>query len=197
MEALRMMDTLGFGIREVMFRGQARRYLPLPDFDLSDPKHVTLTLAGRFVDENYSRALLMHQDLSLWELCALDRVQKKLPVDDVVLRALRKRELVEGRKSALYVSAKVAEATDQKAQYIRNRNQGDAHYRKLILDYLNQDKTKTVSLAEVRETLLVYLPEVLTYEQKVIKLKNLMAAMRKAGQISSQGRGPAALWRVG
>jgi ATP-dependent DNA helicase RecG len=124
-------------------------------------------------------------------------VQKKLPIDDVALRALRKHELVEGRKNALYVSAKVAEVTDQKAQYIRNRNQGDAHYRKLILDYLSQCKTKTVSLAEVRETLLVYLPEVLTYEQKVIKLKNLMAAMRRAGEISSEGRGPAALWRVG
>lgn len=195
MVALRMMDTLGFGIREVMFRGQARRYLPLPDFDLSDPQHVTLTLSGRFIDENYSRALLLNQDMPLGDTVALDRVQKRLPIDAAAVQSLRKRDLVEGRKNALHVSAKIADATDQKAQYIRTRSQGDEHYRKLILDYLSA--YKTVTLEEVRKMLLTYLPDVLTDEQKDIKLKNLMAAMRKKGQISSEGRGPAALWRIG
>jgi ATP-dependent DNA helicase RecG len=195
MAALRMVDTLGYGIREVMFRGQARRYLPLPDFDLSDPKHVTLTLAGRFVDENYSRALLLNQDMPLRDTVALDRVQKHLPIDTVALQALRKRELVEGRKNALHVSVKVADATDQKAQYIRGRSQGDEHYRKLILDYLN--KFKTASRDDIREMLFPLLPDVLTLDQKEVKVKNLMALMRKTGQICSDGRGSIALWRIG
>lgn len=195
MVALRMMDTLGFGIREVMFMGQAKRYLPLPDYDLSDPEHVTLTLAGRFVDENYSRALLMHQDLSLSELCALDRVQKKLPVDDVALRALRKKELVEGRKNALFVAAKVAEITDQKGDYIRARSQDDAHYKKLILDYLGQYQSGTRT--DFRKMLRPLFPEALDDEQKENKLKNLLLSLKKDGHIVSTGIKAAAVWGLG
>jgi ATP-dependent DNA helicase RecG len=33
MVQLRMIDTMGFGIREIMFRGQANRFLPMPDYD--------------------------------------------------------------------------------------------------------------------------------------------------------------------
>ena len=60
---LRMIDTMGFGIRELMWKGQACRYFPLPDFDLTDAGRVILRLPGRFIDENYSRALLAHSEL--------------------------------------------------------------------------------------------------------------------------------------
>lgn len=195
MVALRMMDTLGFGIREVMFRGQARRYLPLPDFDLSDPQHVTLTLSGRFIDENYSRALLLNQDMPLGDTVALDRVQKHLPIDAAAVQSLRKRDLVEGRKNALHVSAKIANATDQKAQYIRNRSQGDEHYRKLILDYL--DKFKTATRSDVREMLLPLMPAALDDKQREYKLKNLLFTLRRDGRIVSSGVGSKAVWRIG
>lgn len=194
MAALRMMDTLGFGIREVMFMGQAKRYLPLPDYDLSDPQHVTLTLAGRFIDENYSRALLLNHDMPLADAVALDRVQKHLPIDAVAVQSLRKRDLVEGRKNALHVSAKLADATDQKAQYIRTRSQGDEHYRKLILDYLA--KFRTASRDEVREMLLPLMPEVLTIEQREVKIKNLMADLRKSKKIAPVKMGVKATWRL-
>ena len=193
--ALRMMDTLGFGIREVMFRGQARRYLPLPDFDLSDPQHVTLTLSGRFIDENYSRALLLNQDMPLGDTVALDRVQKHLPIDAAAVQSLRKRDLVEGRKNALHVSAKIADATDQKAQYIRTRSQGDEHYRKLILDYL--DKFKTATRSDVREMLLPLMPAALDDKQREYKLKNLLFTLRRDGRIASSGVGSKAVWRIG
>lgn len=193
MEALRMMDTLGFGIREVMFRGQARRYLPLPDFDLSDPAHVTLTLAGRFIDENYSRALLLNQDMPLVDTVALDRVQKHLPIDAVAVQSLRKRDLVEGRKTALHVSAKIADVTDQKAQYIRNRSQGDEHYRKLILDYL--DKFHQASLRQLQEMLHPLLPQILDDKQKLTKIRNLLTWLRDKELIRAEGPKKNAIWR--
>lgn len=195
MVTLRMMDTMGFGIREVMFKGQARRYLPMPDYDLSDAKHVVLKLAGRFLDENYSRLLLTHDDFTLADILALDRVQKHLPINDDAIRALRRRGMIEGRKPALHLSAKLAEATDDKGRYIRHRRQDDAHYRHLILDYLRQ--FKTASRDDLRDMLLPVLPAILSVEQKENKLKNLLAALRRDGAIVRDGPPTKALWRLG
>jgi ATP-dependent DNA helicase RecG len=195
MVTLRMMDTMGFGIREVMFKGQARRYLPMPDYDLSEPNHVTLRLPGRFIDENYSRMLLAHEDFTLADIFSLDRVQKHLPIADDAVRALRRRGLIEGRKPGLHLSAKLAAATDNKGSYIRHRRQDDAHYRHLILDYLKQ--FKQASRDDLRDMLLHNLPGVLTLEQKENKLKNLLAALRRDGKIVRDGPPTKALWRLG
>lgn len=194
MVTLRMMDTMGFGIREVMFKGQARRYLPMPDFDLSEPRHVTVRLPGRFMDENYSRLLLTHPDFTLADIFALDRIQKRQPISDEALKGLRRRGLVEGRKPALHLSAKVAAATDAKGSYIRHRRQDDAHYRHLILDYLKQ--FKQASRDDLRDMLLPVLPDVLSETQKEIKLKNLLAALRRDGLISREGPPVKSLWRL-
>lgn len=195
MVTLRMMDTMGFGIREVMFKGQARRFLPMPDYDVSAPGHVVLRLPGRFIDENYSRLLLAHADFSLTDILALDRVQKKQPITDEMLRGLRRRGLVEGRKPALHLSAKVAEVTDNRGNYIRQRRQGDTHYRQLILDYLKQ--FRQASRDDLRDLLLPALPAVLTIEQKENKLKNLLAVLRREGLILRDGPPTRARWRLG
>jgi ATP-dependent DNA helicase RecG len=56
MTQLNMIDHLGYGI-ERMNRSQAGRYLPLPDYDLSEPGLVKLTIYGSVVDESYTRML--------------------------------------------------------------------------------------------------------------------------------------------
>jgi ATP-dependent DNA helicase RecG len=185
MTTLRMIDTMGFGIREVMFRGQARRYLPLPDYDLGEKGHVKLRIQGRFIDENYSRALLTHTDFTLSDILALDRVQKGIALDEATLKSLRKRGLVEGRRPALHVSAGVAEATGHKVDYIRTRRQDDAHYRKLILDYIAQWKHATTR--EIRDLLVTKLPDNLNPAQKENKVRNLLAALREEGKIHNRG----------
>jgi len=182
---LRMIDTMGYGIREVMFRGQARRFFPLPDYDLSEPNHVKVRLQGRFIDENYSRALLSLPDMSWLEILALDQIQKGRVPDEMALAILRKRGLVEGRKPGLHISALVAAATDQKAQYIRTRRQDDQHYRKLIHDYIRQFKRATTR--EIRELLVTKLPDSLTAGQKEHKVHNLLTALRAKGEIQNRG----------
>lgn len=195
MVTLRMMDTMGFGIREVMFKGQARRFLPMPDYDLSKPSHVTLHLPGRFIDETYSRLLLTHDDFSLADIFSLDRVQKQLPIPDEAARALRRRGLIEGRKPGFHLSAKLAEATDSKGRYIHHRRQDDAHYRHLILDYLAQ--FKQASREDLRDLLLQKLPDVLSPEQKENKIKNLLAALKRDGKIVRDGPPAKSRWRLG
>jgi ATP-dependent DNA helicase RecG len=43
MAELNMIDTMGYGIRD-MYAGQARRYFPMPDYDLNEPGAVKMTL---------------------------------------------------------------------------------------------------------------------------------------------------------
>ena len=124
MAELNMIDTMGYGIH-LIYSGQAQRYFPLPDYDLSQPNAVKMTLYGGVVDPAYSRLLIQKTDLPLIDVLTLDRVQKKLPIPDESAARLRKAGLIEGRKPNYYVSALVADATASKVDYIRTRAQDD------------------------------------------------------------------------
>lgn len=191
MAELNMIDTMGYGIHE-MHVGQARRYFPMPDYDLSEPEAVRLTLHGAIVDAAYSRLLIQKTDLPLADILALDRVQKKLPLADEALRRLRSAGLVEGRKPHLHVSASIAAATGSKADYIRTRAQDDAHYAKLVTDYLAQ--FGSAPRAEIERLLWPKLSDALTHEQKHNKVSNLLSNLRRAGRIRNEGARKSPRW---
>ncbi|MHB1098142.1 MAG: RNA-binding domain-containing protein [Burkholderiales bacterium] len=193
MAELNMIDTMGYGIYE-MHVGQAKRYFPMPDYDLSEPGVVKMTIYGSIVDPAYSRMLIQKTDLPLSDILALDRVQKHLPLDDETLRRLRHSGLIEGRKPNVYVSAAVATATATKADYIRTRAQDDEFYAKLLMDYL--EKFGGATRKEIDRLLLPKLSEVLTEEQKTNKVNNLLTKMRRKGIIINAGSDKASLWKL-
>lgn len=191
MAELNMIDTMGYGIHE-MHLGQARRYFPMPDYDLSEPNTVKMTLHGALVDAAYSRMLIQKTNLSLVDILALDRVQKKLPIDDVVVKRLRQAKLIEGRRPHLFVSATVASATAAKADYINTRGQDDEFYVKQIRDYLT--KFGSASRQEIDKLLLSKLSDALDSEQKQNKIGNLLTGMRMARVITNAGTRKAPKW---
>jgi ATP-dependent DNA helicase RecG len=191
---LRMIDTMGFGIRDVMFKGQARRFFPLPDYDLTDPAHVVLRIQGRFIDENYSRALLTHDDLPWPEILALDAIQKGSEPDEETLADLRRKGLIEGRKPALHVAAAVAAATGDTAEYIRHRAFDDTYYCDLILQYL--EKFGHGTRTDFRRLILDKISDVLTDQQKEVKVMNLLQKLRRQGKILSDGRTSGGIWKL-
>lgn len=70
---LNMIDTQGGGIKR-MFMKQRQRFFPMPDYDLSQPERVALTVRGRILDERYTRLLMAQTDLiwapsSCWTRC--------------------------------------------------------------------------------------------------------------------------------
>jgi len=184
MVELGMIDSMGYGIHQ-MYRGQAARYFPLPDYDLSNPNTVRLTLHGAIVDPAYTRLLIQKTDLDLLDIFALDRVQKHLPTSDDAVKRLRKAGWIEGRKPNLHISAKLAAATAKKADYIRTRSQDDAFYEKLVVDYLK--KFEAASRSEIDDLLLGKLSSSLSDEQKSNKIKNLLTKLRTAGKIENRG----------
>ncbi|MES2770603.1 MAG: RNA-binding domain-containing protein [Pseudomonadota bacterium] len=191
MAELNMIDTMGYGIHE-MHLGQARRFFPMPDYDLSEMQAVNMTLHGHVVDPAYSRLLIQKTDLRLADILALDRVQKRLPVDAETVTQLRKSGLIEGRKPNLYVSAKVAQVTARTADYIRTRGFDDAYYKKMIIDLL--EKFGSASRQEIDKLLASKLSDALDEEQKQTKISNLISNLRRAKQITNTGSRKTPIW---
>lgn len=194
MAELNMIDTMGYGIH-LIYRSQVQRYFPLPDYDLSQPSEVKMTLYGGVVDPAYSRLLIQKTDLPLVDILALDRVQKKFPIHDDAASRLRKAGLIEGRKPNFHVSALVANATASKADYIRTRAQDDEFYAKLLTDYLA--KFGQADRAEINKLLMDKLSDALSPEQKEDKIGNLLTNMRRTGKIVNTGARKTPKWELG
>jgi len=194
MVALNMIDRMGYGIHS-LYAGQAKRYFPLPDYDISEPDAVRLILHGAFLDEAYSRLLIQKTDLSLEDILALDSVQKKRPIPDKTAARLRRNALIEGRKPRYQVASHIAQVTQRKADYIRTRAQDDTFYAKLITDYL--EEFGQASRADINAVLAGKLGEMLSERQKYIKISNLIAKLRSDGKIVNRGSATASCWQLG
>ena len=193
MVALNLIDTLGYGIHRMM-EGQRQRFFPLPDYDLSQPGAVRMALPGTILDAAYSRLLIQKTELPLEDVVALDRVQKRMPLDDETGRHLKKAGLIEGRKPNFHVSAVVASAADAKAAYIKTRGLDEGYYRKLVGEYL--EKFGHASRADIDKFLKSKLSDALDGRQKETKISNLLTRMRKGGEIRNTGSRKAPRWEL-
>lgn len=77
-------------------RDATRRSFPLPDYNLSDPGQVGVSIAGRILDERYTRFLMDQAELTLHQVILLDRIQKKQRLERDDYQLLKKPGLVEG-----------------------------------------------------------------------------------------------------
>jgi ATP-dependent DNA helicase RecG len=188
-----MIDTMGYGIRR-MYLEQRKRFYPLPDFDISDPDKVVVTVHGKVIDPSYTATLIQNRDLPLGTVILLDQVQKQRPIDKDDVKRLRRQKLIEGRYPNLFVAAHIASAAGLKAQYIKNRAFDDAHYKQLIVEYLR--KYGHASRRDLDSLLLDKLSDVLTESQKRTRIKNLIALMSKAGTIRNSGSRGSPKWSL-
>lgn len=194
MVALKLIDTIGSGIRR-MYIEQRKRFFPLPDY-LIEPaqQRVEVRITGRILDERYTQVLMAQPDLSLMEVFLLDKVQKRQPISADEAKALRARKLIEGRAPNHHISAQVADALGQQAQYLLDKGLDKNFYLMLVLKRLHMGDCKR---AELQRLLLGKLPEVLSAEQKRNRVKNLLAEMSRKRLITADARrGPGAAWRL-
>jgi len=180
---LNMIDTQGGGIKR-MFMKQRERFFPMPDYDLSQPERVMVKLRGRILDERYTRVLMSQSGLELGLIMLLDKVQKGARISADESRRLKAAKLVEGRYPNLMVAGPLAALAGQKAQHIRNRGLDSRYYRDMIVELVREHQP--VSREDIDRLLLDKLPEVLTDEQKLSKVHNLISslsgkAIRNAG----------------
>ena len=197
MNNIGMIDKGGYGIRDMVV-SQRKRYLPLPDYEGSTQAETVFNIYGQQIDENYSRLLMERSDLPLEQVIWLDRVQKRHRIADDQAAVLRKAKLIEGRKPNFFVSAHVADATNTRPEYTRNKGLDDHYYKTLILQHVKE--FKSVPAPEIRDLILDKLSSSLTVTQKQAKIKNLLAALRTAGldgqKIKTTGFGKGARWET-
>lgn len=181
---LNMIDTQGGGIKR-MYRTQIARFFPLPDYDLTNDERVSVTIPGSILDEHYTRLLMENTDLALWQVVALDRVQKRRPITKEVHRRLREAKLIEGRYPQAIIASAVARLTGQQVRHIRERGFDHQYYRDLILALLGEHGP--ADRAAVDALVIPKLPDSLTTQQKKTRVHNLLTSLARAGQIRNLG----------
>lgn len=183
MADLHMIDSMGFGIRDV-YEEQRKRYLPLPDYELG-PDSVLVRVFGSIVDEAYSRLLIANENISITDVFNLDLVQKHKEVSKQALAHLRVMRYVEGRGKQIRISSKIATITEKKAEYIQMRATEDANLKRMILDYLSQFGSATRK--DIEKLLLGKMHEILTDGEKMAKIGNLLTSLRVHKKITNNG----------
>ena len=188
---LNMIDTIGSGIRR-MFAEQRKRFFPLPGYDLSEPDQVKVRVFGKVIDENYTRMLMTQTDLDLFEVMALDKVQKQLPITEEEFKLLKRQKLIEGRRPNLYVSSRIAAATGARVAYIRNRGLDKEHYKSLLVSFL--EEYHKGRRRDFEELLMDKMPDLLSDQQKRNQVQNLLQEMKREGIISTDPPRGGRMW---
>jgi ATP-dependent DNA helicase RecG len=164
---LNMIDTIGSGIKK-MFTIQRERFFPLPTYDISNENHTEVTIHGELINENYSRQLKKHPELSLDDVIALDKVQKKQPISETEIARLRELKLVAGTASELQVAGNYNKISYQ-------------DYKQMILELITQKGSATrddiVNL--IMPTLLPDEP----LEKRLRKITNIVAKLSKQEKV--------------
>ncbi|MFO1264571.1 MAG: putative DNA binding domain-containing protein [Rhodoferax sp.] len=189
---LKMVDTAGGGIRK-LFLYQKQRFFPMPDFDFSDNR-VQLTLTGKVLDMDYARMLARDGDLTLQEIMALDKVQKRLALDAGEEKLLKAKGLIEGRKPNYFVAKSLAQQTGQKARYSKNLAFDKQYYLDLICKSAKEHGS--LSRKDIDELLWNKLPDWMNEKQRKTKVGNLLAELRRANKIANQGSDTRPVWAL-
>jgi ATP-dependent DNA helicase RecG len=183
---LNMIDTIGSGIKK-MFSIQKSRSFPLPEYDLfnSKPEKVKVRIDGNILDENYTKYLLQNQDLDIFTVIALDKVQKGHALTEIEFKGLKKLNLVEGRRPNLFVSSQLLNSNKDKVAYIKNRAFDKKHYKKLIISYL--EKYNDATRADLDALIMDKLSDALGPIQRKHFITNLLQEMRLESLVCLNG----------
>lgn len=192
MVQVNMVETAGGGIRK-MFQYQRDRLFPMPEYELGADR-VEVRIAGKVLDLGFATILARNKDLSLEEIILLDKVQKHKQLTDIEIAYLRKRKLVEGRRSNLYFSLGLAKSIGKKVDYTRNKGLN----RKAMISMLKEglEQHGELNRSELDALLLDYLPNSLGHEQKRMKLTNLLSRLRMQGMIENRGSRSRPAWTL-
>lgn len=190
---LNMIDTQGGGIKR-MFQSQAKRFFPLPDYELSDPDRVAVLIRGEILDEKYSSLLMERSDLDLWTIILLDKIQKRMPISHNDHKRLKVLHVVEGRFPNLFISSHVAKLTGQEVRHIRDKGFNKQYYIDLIVKLVGEHGP--VGRKNINDLLLDKLPEVLTEKQKKNKIHNLLYELSRDRVIINAGSRIRPKWKI-
>ena len=189
---LNMIDSVGYGIHKMLI-SQKKRYFPLPDHSKSTEKEVVLEIYGHYIDENYSKYLIEKgDDLELSDVILIDRVQKKLPINEIEVKRLKEKHLIEGRKPLYYISEKTANILNKKAEYTLNKGLETEILQSFIMKHI--DTHSFATRKEIDTLLLNKLPNYLSESQKKKRISNMLQDLKEKNLIENIGTRSLSKW---
>lgn len=159
---LNMIETVGNGIKKI-FTIQKERLFPLPTYDIADETHTRVTVYGKLLDENYTNILNNNPGLSLEEVIALDKVQKKIPLNEAEIQHLRDLKFVAENKGKLQIIAD--DYPDLSYQ----------DYKQMILDLITKNGSATRE--DIVNLLMPTMSPVMPIEKRQRKISNITAKL--------------------
>ncbi len=189
---LNMVDTIGSGIKK-MFNFQRARFFPLPEYDFSNNR-VKVTVIGKVLDTDYASVLAKDSELTLEEIMMLDKVQKRTKLKEVdnkhlltssEFKHLKKKGLIEGTRPNVFISAKVAQTTGQKAEYSKFRAFDKQYYLDLIIKAIREHAH--LERKDIDELLWDKLPAWMDNKKKKIKINHLLTELSSNQKIINVG----------
>ena len=190
---LNMIDTVGSGIRRV-YDIQKKKFFPMPDYDLSEPNRVKVTLYGKIIDEKYSKILFEKTNLDIGEVMLLDRVQKGFEITKEQSNYLKKDNLIEGRYPNIYISSDIAKITNKEKDYIDNKGLDNTYYRDYILTYI--EKFGKASRKEINNLIYPKLPINMSEKNKNNRVRYILSQLKKENKIKNEGSTTKPLWTI-
>ena len=190
---LNMIDTVGSGIKRV-YDIQKKKYFPMPDYDLSNPNRVIITLYGKIIDENYSRLLFERANLDISSIILLDRLQKGYPISKQQSDYLKKDNLIEGRYPNIYISSSLAKLTEKKEDYVYNSGLENEFYMELIIKYIKE--YGSASRKEIISLLKDKLPNSLNENTKLSRIRYLLNLLKKEEKIYHDSKSGHSCWKL-
>lgn len=190
---LNMIDTVGSGIKRV-YDIQKKKYFPMPDYDLSNPNCVIVTLYGKIIDENYSRLLFERTNLDISAIILLDRLQKRYTISKQQSDYLKKEHLIEGRYPNIYISSSLASLTEKKEEYVYNSGLENEFYMELIIKYIKE--YGSASRKEIISLLKDKLPNSLDESTKLSRVRYLLNLLKKEGKIYHDNKSGHSCWKL-
>ena len=173
-----------------MFEIQRQRCFALPDYDLSRPDAVAVSVPGKIIDENYSRLLYDRPDLPLGDVLLLDRVQKSLPIGRQDQERLAAEGLVTAPPAAPTIRGPERDPGTQRDRRAEVRDRQRDRVFALIAE------RGPVGRAEIEAALAAELPDGLSDTQKRTLVTNLIQELRRSGRIVNRGPRRKPAWGV-
>jgi len=158
---LNMIDTIGSGIKK-MFTKQKERFFPMPDYDISDENRTRVTILGEIINDNYAHQLKTRPELSLGDVIALDKVQKKQTITDEEVNRLRKLKLIAGEVSELQIISHYPTISYQE-------------YKHIVLDLITQKGSATRE--DIVNLIMPTLSPTIPIEKRQRKISNITAKL--------------------
>jgi ATP-dependent DNA helicase RecG len=121
-----------------------------------------LPFTGELINENYSRQLKKHPELSLDDVIALDKVQKKQPVGETEIARLRELKLVVGLASELQVAGNYSKISYE-------------DYKHMILELITQNGSATKE--DIVNMIMPTLSPDIPLEKRLKKIANIVTKL--------------------